>query len=53
MLSSIHCPNFFLSDSREHTGTEVSERDMPVDITLNPLRFILRCEALILITAYL
>ena len=40
-----HCPNFFLSDSREHTGIEVSERDMIVDITLNLLRLILRCQA--------
>ena len=40
-----HCPNFFLSDSGEHTGIEVSERDMIVDITLNLLRFILRCQA--------
>ena len=39
-----HCRNFFLSDSREHNRTEVRETWLYI-ITLNLLRFILRCQA--------
>lgn len=40
-----HRSHFFLPDSREHIGIEVRERDVIVEITLNLLRFILRCQS--------
>lgn len=40
-----HCSHFFLPDSREHIRIEVRERDVIVEITLNLLRFILKCQS--------
>lgn len=40
-----HRSHFFLPDSREHIGIEVRERDVIVEITLNLLRFILKCQS--------